>query len=281
MQIGADVRCSLIPKLSILLERLQHDLFEAFGQVGSNGPQRRRLLMENRGPNDGTASRKRRTAGRHFVQHQPEREEVRSRVDLFAAQLLRRHVGQRADNAARVGQERSGLELRRRRVSRRNARVGFDEAEVENLRSVRGQQDVGGLDIAVDDAGGMSRLKGVGEGGADLEDDPLVQRAVRDSLLQGLTLEQLHDNECLAIGRFSDVVDRADVGVLQGCHCLRFALESLASSSRIGGVRRQQLDGHVSGKSLVTRLVDLAHATRTDGGNDLVRAEAGASSHAR
>ena len=157
-------------------------------------------------------------------------------------------------------------------------RVGFDEAEVENLRSARGQQDVGGLDIAVDDAGGMSRLKGVGEGRADLEEDPQVQRAVPDSLLQGLTLEQLHDNECPAIGRFADVVDRADVGVLQGCHCLRFALESLASSSRIGGMRRQQLDGHVSCKSLVTRLVDLAHATRTDGGNDLVRAEAGASS---
>ena len=170
LQIGADVRGGLIPKVSILLERLEHDLFEAFGQVGSNGPQRRRLLMENRGPNDGTVSRKRRTAGRHFVQHQPEREEVRSRVDLFAAQLLRRHVGQRADNAARVGQKRSGLELRRRRVSRRNARVGLDEAEVENLRSVRGQQDVGGLDIAVDDAGGMSRLKGVGEGGADVEE---------------------------------------------------------------------------------------------------------------
>ena len=127
----------------------------------------------------------------------------------------------------------------------------------------------------------MSRLKGVSEGRADLEEDPHVQRAVRDSLLQGLALQQLHDNECPAIGRFADVVDRADVGVLQGGHGLRFSLESLASSSRIGGMRRQQLDGHVSGKSLVTRLVDLAHAARTNGGNDLVRAEAGASSHAR
>ena len=113
LQIGAKVRGRLIPELAILLERLQHDLFEAVGQIGSNGPQRRRLLMENRGPDDRTASRKRRTARRHFVQHQPEREEVRSRVDLFAAQLLRRHVGQRADRAARVGQERSGLEFRR------------------------------------------------------------------------------------------------------------------------------------------------------------------------
>ena len=127
----------------------------------------------------------------------------------------------------------------------------------------------------------MSRLEGVGEGRADVEEDPQVQRAVPDSLLQGLPLQQLHDNECPAIGGFADVVDRADVGVLQGGHCLRFSLESLASSSRIGGMRRHQLDGHVSCKSLVTRLVDLAHATRTNGGNDLVRAEAGASFHAR
>ena len=35
LQIGADVRGTLIPELSILLERLQHDLFEAFGQVRS------------------------------------------------------------------------------------------------------------------------------------------------------------------------------------------------------------------------------------------------------
>jgi len=208
--------------------------------------------MKNRCPNNGTVPHKRRTAGRHFVQHQPEREEVRSRIDLFAAQLLWRHVGQRTDCAARVGQERTGFELRRRRVSMRSARVGLDEAEVENLRSVRGQQDVGGLDIAVDDAGGMSRLKGVGEGRADLEEGPQVQRALPDSLLQGLTLEQLHDNKCPAIGRFADVVDRADVGVLQGRHGLRFARESLARSSRIGEVRRQQLDGDVSCKSLVT-----------------------------
>jgi hypothetical protein len=127
----------------------------------------------------------------------------------------------------------------------------------------------------------MSRLKRVGEGGADLEDDQLVQRTTREALLQGLALEQLHHDEYLALGRFSDVVDRADVGVLQGRHCLRFTLESLAGSNRIGDMRRQQLDGHVPGQSLIARLVDLAHATRTDGGNDLVGAEAGASSHAR
>jgi hypothetical protein len=126
----------------------------------------------------------------------------------------------------------------------------------------------------------MSRMKGVSDCGADLEDDYLVQRAMRDSLLQGLTLEQLHDYEYLAIGRFSDVVDRADVRVLQCCHGLRFALEPLASSSRIAGMRHQQFDGHVSGKSLVTGPVDLAHATRSDGGDDLVRAEPGASLHA-
>jgi hypothetical protein len=103
---------------------------------------------------------------------------------------------------------------------------------------------------------------------------------MRDSLLQGLTLEQLHDNEYPAISRFSDVVDRADVGVLQGCHGLRFALEPLASSSRIAGMRHQQFDGHVSGKSLVTRPVDLAHPTRSDRRDDLVRAEARASLHA-
>ena len=86
-------------------------------------------------------------------------------------------------------------------------------------------------------------MRSVGEGRADFEDDPLVQRAARNSLLQGLTLEQLHDDEGPAIGRLSNIVDRADIGMLQGCHRLRFAPEPLASLSRIGGVRRQHLDG--------------------------------------
>src|SRR6188508_1029276 len=117
--------------------------------------------MENRGADNRTASRKGLTTGRHFVQDHPEREEVRSRVDLFVAELLRRHVGQRAHRTAGFRQERSRLELRR--PPELKTWVGLDQTEVENLGSARREQNIRRLDITVDDASRMSRLKGVGE----------------------------------------------------------------------------------------------------------------------
>ena len=47
--------------------------------------------------------RKGSAAGRHFVQHHAEREEVGARVDLLAARLLRRHIGDGADSGSRAG----------------------------------------------------------------------------------------------------------------------------------------------------------------------------------
>ena len=78
-----------------------------------------------------------------------------------------------------------------------------------------GDVDVGGLDVPVNDAFAVGRIKRVG----DL--DPRIQHLfewksfARDAMLQGLPFQKLHRNERFAV-QLTNVVDRTDVGVVQG-----------------------------------------------------------------
>src|SRR5262249_30448092 len=99
-----------------------------------------------------------------------------------------------------------------------------------------------------------------------------------EPLRERLAVDQLEHHEVQLVAahaRAADVVDRADVRVVERGDALRLALEARAEL-RVGReLRGQQLDGHVPLESRVTRLVDLAHPPRTERSADLVRPEAG------
>ena len=94
-------------------------------------------------------------AGRHLVQHRAKGEQVGARVQFLGLHLLRRHVGHCAQHRARAGQV---LRLRRRsslvcRRWRRGLARHLGQPEVENLGvPALGDEDVGGLDVAMNDA---------------------------------------------------------------------------------------------------------------------------------
>ena len=72
----------------------------------------------------------------------------------------------------------------------------------------------------------------------------------------------------------ADVVDGADVRIVQRGNRARFLLEALPRF-RIGGERAgEHLDGDRAIEPDVARAVDLAHAARADGAEDFVRTEA-------
>ena len=94
-------------------------------------------------------------AGGHLVEHDAEREQVGARIDILAARLLGRHVGDGADVVpttlvkcsarARLG---GGAALVGRALGRQ-----LGQAEVEHLHlAAAGDEDVGRLDVAMDDA---------------------------------------------------------------------------------------------------------------------------------
>jgi len=88
-----------------------------------------------------------------------------------------------------------------------------------------GNEDVGGLDVAVDDAFGMGGVQSIGNLHSQIEHRVDGQRLACDHVPEGLAFQQFHGDEG-ASGGFVDFVDGADVGVVQGGCGFGFALEA-------------------------------------------------------
>ena len=96
-----------------------------------------------------------------------------------------------------------------------------------------GDEDIGGLDVAVNDVFGVRSIERVGDFDGESEEVFDVNGAAVDAVLERLAIEKFHGDEGLAI-LLADVVNRANVGMVQrGCG-LRFTLES-RESLRIAG----------------------------------------------
>ncbi len=91
----------------------------------------------------------------------------------------------------------------------------FGQAEIENLRvSALGDEDVRWLHIAMDNAGGVSRVQCVGDFDSDRQQSLSFERTARNAVLQRHPVQKFHGDERLIIV-FADFVDRADVGMVQ------------------------------------------------------------------
>ena len=120
-------------------------------------------------------------------------------------------------------------------------------------------QDVGGLDVPVDDSLGVSRLQGIGNLRAQLQKLIGGERPLPDDLGEWLALQELHDDEVLGVVLL-DGVDRTDVGMVQGRGGPGFTLEPFQGRLVLGHVRRQALHGDLATQLGVLRLVDHPHA---------------------
>jgi hypothetical protein len=93
------------------------------------------------------AAVERRAAREHLEQDRSRREQVGAGVRGLARHLLGGHVARGAHHHARARQVRGRAQRSRRRGLARPR-----EAEVEQLHAVRGEEHVGRLEVAVDDA---------------------------------------------------------------------------------------------------------------------------------
>src|SRR5206468_12840677 len=74
----------------------------------------------------------------------------------------------------------------------------------------------------------------------------------------------------------ADVVERADVRVVQASDRARLALEAHAALAALLRLRRQDFDGHGAIDARVDAAIHLAHAAAANEGDDLVRAQTSA-----
>ena len=109
------------------------------------------------------------------------------------------------------------------------ARSGLDhlrQAEVENLCvSALGDENIGRLDIAVDDPFAMGRIQGVSDLDGQRENHVRVHRTVADAMLERHTVEILHDDERFAF-LLINLMDGADVWVIERGRGFGFQLKA-------------------------------------------------------
>ena len=106
-----------------------------------------------------------------------------------------------------------------------------------------GDENVRGFNVAVNDAFGMCRIESIGNFDGERENRVRVQRTIADAMLQRHAVQKLHDNEGLTI-LLINLMDRADVWVIESRSRLRFALEPSQSLTIFGDIVRQELDSH-------------------------------------
>jgi hypothetical protein len=105
----------------------------------------------------------------------------------------------------------------------------FGEPEVEYFcLAPLGHENICRLYIAMNNALGVRCIQGVGNLDSQIQNLVGLQCLALDTMLQGLALEQFHRDESLAFF-FADVVNRADVGMIEGRRGLSFAPKTAQS----------------------------------------------------
>ena len=169
---------------------------------------------------------------------------VGAAVERLAADLLRRDVVDRAHELA-VGGTALGRALRQ-------AEVG----QVAVLAPVLAvEQDVAGLDVAMDEAAAVGGVQRIGDLGGDRDRPGRVERALAaQQRLQVAAADVAHGDEQAPVA-LARLVDRYDVRVVQAGGEARLAQQRLT-----GRAGREQLERDRPSEPHVQRPVDLAHS---------------------
>ena len=205
-----------------------------------------------------------------------EGELVGAGVDAGAEELLRGHVGGGAEHdagdgdrgveGAEVGDGGGVLGGGPQVVEARGAAgggLGAGEAEVEDAdAAVVADHDVGGLEVAVDEAGGVGggeALAGLAKHGGELGEGPAL---ALEPGVEGHAVDELHGDVDLA-AEGADLVDADDVGVREPGHGLGLAQEAGAGEV-LAGLGVEQLDGDLAVELLVVGGIDDAGAAAAE-----------------
>jgi hypothetical protein len=248
-----------VPLAPVLRECfLQHGHEIARDELGGRAVERRRLgqvLAHDRGD----VAAEGHPTGEQLVDDDPERVDVRPLVELDRVELLRAHVVDRAHGPSVVRHPRMGFAL--------------GDAEVHHPDDAsRVAHEVGGLQVAMDDAGVVDR----GETFRDLERDleavfPLERSDLVQRRLEVGSIHELHDDE----GNVPVLVVLVDAAHVPMPHLARQPHLVAEAREDVGAqvdLRKEDLEGDRLRELAVVGLVDEAHSPSAEQGQDLVPA---------
>ena len=203
------------------------------------------------------AAGERRPPRDHLVEEAGERVDVAARVDVAPRDLLGRHVERRADDLAGA-----------RQLLGAGDGGDFRQPEVDQLRrlahlAIGSEDDVGRLEIAMDDAGGVRRVEPPGQARRDVHRALDRHRLLaREHRRQRLARHVLHDEERRIAD--DDVEEAGHVGMLDGAHRLRLVLEALAELGVGEQLGLEHLDGDDRADGAVLGGEDVAHGAAAE-----------------
>ena len=111
----------------------------------------------------------------------------------------------------------------------------------------------------MNDALGMRRFHRIRQLNSDIENFRRAKRSAVDSFLERLAVEVFHHDKRPSFV-LADIVNRADLWMIQGGRCSRLDPKSLERLGILRILRRQELHGHRPAQPDVFGLVDDAHA---------------------
>src|SRR2546426_8661004 len=142
-----------------------------------------------------------------------------------------------------------------------------------------GNEQIRRFNITVNDAFGMSGVESVGDLNRQTQQDFRLKGFPGNEMLQRCPVQKLHGNERLSI-LLANVINRADIGVVQGGRGLGFALKTSERMRVLGNFGGQELQGNETVQPHVLGLVDHTHASATELLDDVVMRD-GLADHSR
>ncbi len=255
----------LITQIAVFLQRLADDAFHLPGQVRIEPDRRRGQPFQNCIEDQRrSVPAKREGSGRHLIQHRAKRKQIAARIEFLAFGLLGRHVSHGPHGRSGTGQVVFAHGGRLREHSRRVHAAAADrsdlgQSEVQHLgMTALGDENVGGLDVAVNDALGMRGVERIGNLDREREQRVHLQRTPGDHVLQSHAVQIFHGDERLAI-LLADVVNGADVGMVQRRSRLRLALKAAECLGILGHFIGQKLECDKTMQPRVFRFVNHTH----------------------
>src|ERR1700687_297864 len=105
----------------------------------------------------------------------------------------------------------------------------------------------------------VSSLKGICHLMTEFGHSFNLQRPARNTMLECLSFEKLHDNETLAVV-FVNVINGADMRMIQRRSCSRFAAEALNSRMVLGKALGKKFQADVAAETNVLGLIHDPHS---------------------
>ena len=268
-EVGAEVAHRLVALGGVGSHRAQRDGVE----VRVDGPHlgrkargcRRRVVADGSGEPGAAAGAQhvriaRQAAGEQFVEHHAQAEDIAARVRRRGIGLLGGHVLGRAHECALHG---AGARVAERRIG--HAR----DTEVDDARAdgtvVVGDQDVGGLQVAVDHAAAVRVLHGVADAHHELDARPHRERARAHEIRHRQARHVRHGEPRTAVGALAGVEHAGDARMVERRDRLLLRHEAGVRGRRSQRVA-QHLDGHQAAHRLFLATEEhLAEAALAEG----------------